>query len=150
MALDKLSEIVVNLLVVAQTLTGYGPPAEPPTVALISHGELEQAACDRPCEVYGWYPFGATVYLDDRLDPLRDIRARAILLHELVHYLQNQHGAFADQPACVRWAMREREAYLVQARWLAKHRVKFRMPVAGARPWKADCAVEASATVPDE
>lgn len=150
MALDKMSEIVVNLLLVAQTMTGYGPPDEAPTVTMMSQGELAEIACDGPCEVYGWYPFGATVYLNDRLDPVRDIRARAILLHELVHYLQNEHGAFSDQPPCVGWAMREREAYLIQARWLAKHRVGFRMPPAGLPPWKMDCTIEASASAPVE
>lgn len=87
MAFDRLGGILADLLIFAQSFTGYSIPSELPEIAFVPHVELQRSACDRPCEVYGWYPLGRTIYLDDRLDPIRDAKARSILLHELVHYL---------------------------------------------------------------
>ena len=115
-----LIELVADLVLAAQSLTGYGAPAQLPEVALVHQATLQEMACERPCKVLGWFPPGKTIYLDDRLDPRIDSRAAGILLHELVHYLQQEAGAFADQGACQSWALREREAYHVQARWLAR------------------------------
>ena len=133
MAFDSLGGILADLLIFALSLTGYSIPAELPEVAFVPHAELQRTACDRPCEVYGWYPLGPTIYLDDRLDPIRDAKSRSILLHELVHYLQNAHGAFSDQTECRNWAMRERQAYRIQARWLAKQGIPA-LPFAGPGP----------------
>lgn len=118
MLIGRLHEIVVELLLAAQALTGYAPPATLPQIELAPHAVIERMACQGPCPVYGWYPAGATVYLDDRLDPVADVNARSILLHELVHYLQQQNAAYADASAALAWELREREASLAQARWL--------------------------------
>ena len=99
---------------------GYALPEDPPRIAFAPHAELERAACSRPCKIYGWYPRGKIIYLDDRLDPVHEVRARSILLHELVHYMQQVHGAFSGGSECENWSRREREAYSVQARWLAE------------------------------
>lgn len=118
-----LGEIVADLLIFAQSVTGYAPPPTPPEIVFLSHIELERRGCDRPCEIYGWYPFGSTIYLDNRLDPVSDLAARAILLHELVHYLQQSADAHPDKSNCIAWIGREREAYDVQARWLFRYNV---------------------------
>jgi hypothetical protein len=118
--IERLHEIVIELLLAAQALTGYAPPATLPQVVMAPHAAIERMACEGPCPVYGWYPTGPTVYLDDRLDPVADVNARSILLHELVHYLQKQNGAFADASADLAWQLREREASLAQARWLRR------------------------------
>ena len=70
--------------------------------------------------IHGWYPNGRTIYLDDRLRPKQDVWARGILLHELVHYVQQESGAFGDLSPCEKWSSRERDAYDNQLRWLAK------------------------------
>jgi hypothetical protein len=48
--------------------------------------------------------------------------ARGILLHELVHFLQQENGAFAERPGCDAWSPREQEAYRIQYEWLWAHR----------------------------
>lgn len=123
MAGKGLGEIVADLLIFAQSVTGYAPPATPPEIVFLSHAQLEQRACDRPCDIYGWYPYGSTIYLDNRLDPVGNLASRAILLHELVHYLQQSVDAFSDKSDCIAWIGREREAYEVQARWLFQYNV---------------------------
>lgn len=110
--------LVVKLLLAAQGLSGYAAPGAPPSVAFLPQGELAQRACDGPCAVYGWFPPGRTIYLDDRLDPLSDLRARGILLHELVHFLQQENGAFGGPQSCRTWLDKEHEAFDVERRWL--------------------------------
>jgi hypothetical protein len=93
-------------------------------VAFVPHAVLERQACDRPCEIYGWFPNGTTIYLDDRLDPLGDPGARAILVHELVHYLQQESGAYGRPISCREWIARERQAFDVQIRWMTENGVR--------------------------
>lgn len=95
-------------------------PTERPAVAFVDHRTLEEMACGRPCAVYGWFPPGETVYLDERLDPVADVAARGILVHELVHYLQQESGAFGAARDCRIWSRREHEAFDIQLRWLAE------------------------------
>lgn len=109
--------LVVKLLLAAQALSGYAAPTAAPTVEFVAHRDLERRACDRPCAVFGWFPPGHTVYLDDHLDPLHDLHARAVLLHELVHYLQQENHAFAGPSTCRTWLAKEREAFEVERRW---------------------------------
>jgi hypothetical protein len=131
-------ELVTELLLAVQILGGYGPPAEAPDVAFVSHDWLEIQACTGPCQVYGWFPPGSTIYLDENLDPLNDMVARGILVHEIVHYLQNESGRFAGPDTCERFERRESEAYEIQYRWYLDNRVR----TAGVRsfgppPWSA-------------
>lgn len=139
-------EVLASLLLYAQVATGYAVPSGAPDVVFLPHGELARLVCHKPCPVYGWYREGRAIYLDDRLDPVHDPEARAILLHELVHYLQQSAGAFGDDVACERWMRRERQAYQVQARWLMENRV-FALAYGGAgrAPWALACRDGAAA-----
>lgn len=137
---DQLSEILASLLVYAQMATGYAAPSEAPEVVFLPHAELARTVCHEPCPIYGWYPRGRVIYLDARLDPNRDMEARGILLHELVHYLQYSTGAFTDDIECRNWAKRERQAYKVQGRWLLENRVNvLAYSGAGQAPWTLAC-----------
>lgn len=138
--MPRLDEVVMELLLFAHAVTGYAIPGQPPQVAPVPQSYLVRAACDRPCDIYGWYPYGRIIYLDSRLDPLGDPRARAILLHELVHYLQHAAHAFEGDDPCRDWQNREYEAYRVQARWLTEHKVADAAISGGSRaPWTMGC-----------
>jgi hypothetical protein len=136
-----LAKLVATLLVSIQLLAGFDLPAEPPEVVFVPHERLQDEACDGPCEVYGWFPPGRIIYLDDRLDPVRDIAARGILIHELVHYLQQEAGTFPASGGCRTWLKREWQAYDIQLRWHADQ-----VSAHGARaylerrPWKLTCS----------
>ena len=57
------------------------------------------------------------IYIDNRVDPKRNIVAKGILLHELVHHVQREaRGGNAE--SCAEWLQRERQAYRIQAQWL--------------------------------
>ena len=118
MPTGAVSKLVAELLVAIQALSGYGAPPSTPWVEFVSHQRLQQEACGGPCEVYGWFPPGQTIFLDDRLEPANDVVALSILLHELVHFLQQEAGTFPPAGSCEAWLEREWEAYDIQIRWL--------------------------------
>lgn len=118
MDLPGIAGLIAKLLVTVQALTGYPGSTRAPVVAFIPHVELRGMAREGPCEIRGWYAGGSTIYLDDRLDPEANKWDRSIVVHELVHYLQEQDGAFGAVPTCQRWLEREEEAYTVQQQWL--------------------------------
>ena len=144
-----MAKLVGKLLVSIQLLAGFDLPAERPEVVFVPHQHLQDEACDGRCEVYGWFPPGRTIYLDDRLDPVRDIAARGILVHELVHYLQQESGTFPARGGCRTWLERERQAYDIQIRWHAEQ-----ASAAGARvrlerrPWKLTCSEDPARNLP--
>ncbi len=145
--MGPLSKLVTELLAAISALSGYPLPEEPPAVEFLSPTALEQMACGGPCEVYGWYPFGATIYLDDRLEPLTDMGSRAVLLHELVHYLQQESGAYGGTIDCALWLAREREAYDIQIDWLVQKRFSPKsLAPYGRLPRKLACDARGGAT----
>lgn len=138
-----LGQLAAKLLAAVAGLTDYAVPAEPPIVALVPHARLEQMACGEPCRVYGWFPPGETIYLDQKLDLRHDPGAQSILLHELVHYVQQKSGTFPAEGDCESWLAREWEAYDVQLRWLAKqHAPKSALARFGFRPASLSCDEE--------
>lgn len=113
-------EVVTALVFWLLQFTSYPRPETLPTVTRLPHAELEQMACGRPCPVLGLYAGGEVIYLDDSLDPEHDRWARSVLLHELVHYVQKVNGRYDDMDPCDAYNFREREAYGVQNRYLAR------------------------------
>ena len=119
-----MDELLATMLSWAITLSGYPAPAQPPTLAMVSHAYLEQAACEgRRCKVLGWFPPGHTVYLDDRLNPQDSLYASGVLVHELVHYLQQESGRFGKPYSCEAAVEMEREAYAAQREFFVRYGV---------------------------
>jgi hypothetical protein len=106
----------------AVTLSGYSGPAAMPTVSAVSHFRLSQDACaGRECKVMGWFPPGATIYLDERLDVRNDLYASSILVHEMVHYLQQESKKYAAPYTCDDAIKMEHEAYAVQREYILRY-----------------------------
>lgn len=140
MSSEPLTRLVAELLIAASTLSGYPLPEKTPVIVQLSHERLEQMACGRPCRVFGWSPPGMIIYLDDRLDLDRELFARSILVHELTHFLQQESGKFGARFNCIEWMEREREAYLVQYRWLAREQgAPVQTPGLVTAPWLVSC-----------
>jgi hypothetical protein len=136
----SVARLIADLLIAVQSLTAYGAPDRPPSLEFVPGSFLQQQACERACAVYGWFPPGKTIYLDERLDPANDMRARGILVHELVHYLQQENQAFSEEAPCERWLARERQAFNVQYQWLVQEGVPLaaHYTYSGQR-WRVDC-----------
>lgn len=135
-----LGKLMAELLLAIRALSGYEPSAGLPDLVFLPHAALAQQACERPCQVYGWFPPGRTIYLDDRLDPLNEVADRSILVHELVHFLQRESGSFPPSGDCHTWMARERQAYDIQLRWLKQQGVSRKaLARIGFGPWKLSC-----------
>ena len=71
-----------------------------------------------PCSAKGIYRDGQNkITLHEDYRDLTGIEARAMLVHELVHLLQDGSGQWTSD-GCQSWVAREREAYLLQRRYL--------------------------------
>lgn len=108
---DELVPLIFSTL---QRLTRYPLPDQYPTVTYLPSDELSKLACDSTCTVLGHYHGGLTVYLDDKLKPETNLFDRSVLLHEMVHYLQQLNlpeskSELSIHEKCVLWYTRERE-----------------------------------------
>lgn len=87
-------------------------------VEILYQGNVPQGLDVDSVSVAGLYNYkDGNIYLLDDID-VSTIEGKAVLLHELVHYLQYQHGV-DKSVACMRKL--ERSAYDAQAKYLQEH-----------------------------
>jgi hypothetical protein len=115
---EALTQLLVQLFTAIKLLSGYPMPAALPEIHQLSHARLEARICSSACSVKAFYLKGEGVFIDETLDLEHDLRARSILLHELVHHVQGVTGRFDSLPECDAWYAREIEAYHIQNRYL--------------------------------
>jgi hypothetical protein len=116
-----MDELFAILMSWAVTLSGYPRPTTLPEIVMVPHNYLVAEACGgRECKVLGWYPPGQKIFLDERLDPAHNLYATSIVVHEMVHFLQQQSGHFELGFTCAQALEREREAYAVQGEFLLR------------------------------
>ncbi len=114
-----LAQLVPELLTAIDQLSKYAIPQELPGVHRVPHEKIEQLTCGgEKCAALAAYRPGEGIYIDEALEPETDIFARSVLLHELVHYVQDVANELASAEACDRWYRREQEAYAIQKRFL--------------------------------
>lgn len=112
------AQLLPALLSAIRQLSKYAVPAEPPEIFRVSRERLQEMACSGKCAVLGTYRPGEGIYLDERLKPETSLFDRSVLLHELVHYVQEKNGELSDMRPCERWYHREQEAYAIQKNFL--------------------------------
>jgi hypothetical protein len=116
-----MDELLAILMSWSVTLSGYSRPRAAPEIVMAPHSYLIAEACGgRECQVLGWYPPGQKIFLDDRLDPATSLYASSVVVHEMVHFLQQQSGRFEESVDCAFAVEREREAYAVQREFLLR------------------------------
>jgi hypothetical protein len=116
---------VLYLALIASRLSGYSMPlSRPPAVIELTTAEMSEMACPPvvtsldPChEIIGMYRDGDLIWVDIEYEPAHGnkISEDAIIVHELVHWLQKEHawGGFS----CPHAQAREDEAYRVDNRY---------------------------------
>ncbi len=114
--MTNISSLAADLLLGVLTMLGQGA-LDAPRIETVESAELQQRACGRKCRVVAWYSPEGTIYLDKRLNVKRDLYARSVLVHELMHHIQRMRTGRRAQN-CVEWSNRERRAYAVQSYWL--------------------------------
>ncbi len=121
-----MNDLLAVLMSWAVNLSGYPAPNQMPEVVMLSHAEMVHAACnDQECQVLGWFPPGQRIYLDDRLLPLDRTYSSAVVVHEMVHYLQQGSGRFvhAREGDCEEIMAMEYQAYQVQRDFFTQYGV---------------------------
>ncbi|PWT71942.1 MAG: hypothetical protein C5B46_07560 [Proteobacteria bacterium] len=114
-----LAQLIAELLAAIHVLAGYPIPDAAPSVRLAPLSEMQSLVCRGPCQVRGFYTQQHGVVVNEALDLTHDAAARSVLLHELVHYLQQLNKKFDRLPSrCGQWFARESEAYEIQNAYL--------------------------------
>lgn len=111
-------QLLPALLSALDQLSRYARPVSVPEIYRVPHEELQRMVCGAPCAALATYRSGEGIYLDDKLKPETNLFDRSVLLHELVHYLQDMNNEHGDMKPCERWYHREQEAYAIQKRFL--------------------------------
>lgn len=120
MDLASLQTLIIKLMAVITVSTSGTPINVPPPLSFVPQEALAHRVCGRPCPAYAVFLPKHGILIDARLDPIHDVHARGILLHELVHYVQWRRAGRQAAQNCQEWAAREEEAYSIQYRWLSK------------------------------
>jgi hypothetical protein len=114
-----MEDLLPELLKAIDNLSKYSIPDQLPTVHRVPHERIEELNCGGDkCAALAVYRSGEGIYIDDALKPETSIFARSVLLHELVHYLQDVSNELASAEPCDRWYRREQEAYAIQKQFL--------------------------------
>lgn len=116
--------LIQSLFVWAVTLTGYTDPGSLPEVSAVSKTHLAESVCEGDyCTAVAYYDSDSqTIFYDERMELAEDHGARGFIVHEMVHYLQHQHGILDDDSDCENRVLLEREAYRVQQYFLQEHK----------------------------
>jgi len=112
-------ELVPALLSAIDQLSKYPRPAVVPEIFRVPQERLQELACTSQCRVLATYQPGEGIFLDERLKPETNLFDRSVLLHELVHYVQELNHERGDAKPCERWYYREVEAYAIQKAFLS-------------------------------
>jgi len=107
-------ELMPALVSALDQISKYHRPVALPEVIRVPHERIEEMVCHAKCGALAAYRPGEGIYLDERLKPETDLFDRSILLHELVHYVQDMGNEHSDMKPCMRWYFREQEAYAIQ------------------------------------
>ena len=120
------AKLLAVLLSWTVNLSSYPHPGTIPEIIYKSHQFFVDTACigQTRCDAVAWYDNNGNIFLDDRLKNNTDAYTRSVVVHELVHYLQDLSGNY-DNMNCDLHAKREREAYSVQRQYLNKIAGKF-------------------------
>ena len=109
---ENINELIVALVLWITSHTEYKNPIKYPSIEFIEQKELSQLACKMDCEILAYTPIEPKykIFLSNTLDPLNDVCHRAILMHEIIHVLQEEQGFFSDYELRTKKHMREMDA----------------------------------------
>ena len=119
---ENLTELILALVLWITSNTEHIKPENMPVVKFIEQTEFSELACGRECEILALTPnFPKNIiYLSKHLDPLEDVCHRAILMHELIHILQENEGLFNDYNERTKKHLREMNALVLHNVYLSQ------------------------------
>lgn len=129
-----MAELLPALLDAIDQLSKYSRPNDMPAIHRVPSETVQELACGAKCGALATYRSGEGIYLDQRLKPETSLFDRSVLLHELVHYVQDLSNEHGDMRPCERWYYREIEAYAIQKQFLMIVGSPVRVGYSAARP----------------
>lgn len=122
-----MKELCLELLLVAAQYAEYTPPDHCPQISLAPAVEIRRYVCPgRQCPTVGLYIYDRDRLLIQKGRRLSDIRTRSVIVHELVHFLQDVAGESSDR-SCDATLLRERVAFWAQEQYLRSNGVDARL-----------------------
>lgn len=113
-----MEQICISLLVFAAQMGGYDIPDACPRMERVSKDVLREYVCPKQaCPVTGVYVYGEKRLLIENDLKLTSLYTRSVIVHELVHYIQDLNGE-AEDKACKAHMLRERVAFYIQEKYL--------------------------------
>ena len=114
------TDAIAALMSWAVMLSHYPSPTHLPVIEYARHQFFVEHACGgKKCGAIGWYDNQGTIYIDERLKAQDTVSTRGLIVHEMVHYLQDLSGKF-DPTGCRDSRLREQEAYAIQREFIAR------------------------------
>ena len=118
-----------DLMLWAAMLSQHPMPDALPDIEPVPRAFLVEHFCaSEHCQIAAMYVpesndeiAGRTVYIEDDYYPVDNVEEASILVHEFVHYLQDQGGAMGSHISCEQWWDNERHAYRAQSIYLRKN-----------------------------
>ena len=120
---ETINELIVALLLWITSHTDYKYPSKIPEIQMMNRSELSMLACKRDCEIQAYTPNEPKykIFLVSTLNPLDNICHRGILLHELIHILQEEQKAFLENSEENKKHLREMDALINHNIFLSHH-----------------------------
>ena len=120
---DNFNELILALLLWITSNTDYVNPKQLPDVKFIEQEQLSKLACKRDCEILAYTPENPeyTIYLSKELKPMQDVCHRGILLHEIIHVIQNDQNIFTDYDQRTKKHLREMDALVNHNIYLSRY-----------------------------
>ena len=97
MKYETLNEVIVALILWITSNTEYTKPEKNINIEFIEQEKLSEVACGKPCEIIAYTPKNERykIYLINTMKPQSNVCDQGVLLHEIIHVIQEQEN-FAD------------------------------------------------------
>lgn len=125
-------ELMAWLLSWAVFFTGYSMPDQLPVIQFVPHSFFVQHTCnnvdtpENPCSTRAMYhdKIDGVIFLDEAFKDNINGYVKSIIIHEMVHYLQDMSGDWEEienwqrEIFCQERQYRQREAYMAQDKYV--------------------------------
>ena len=121
---ETLNELILALMLWITSNTNYIEPKQVPQVEFIEQEKLSEIACkNRSCEIMAYTPITPKykIYLSNELNPMTDICHRAILMHEIIHVIQEDQKVFLEYDERTKKHLREMDALVNHNIFLSRY-----------------------------
>ena len=121
---ETLNELILALMLWITSNTNYIEPKQVPEVEFIEQEKLSEIACkNRSCEIMAYTPITPKykIYLSNELKPMTDVCHRAILMHEIIHVIQEDQNVFLEYDERTKKHLREMDALVNHNIFLSRY-----------------------------